>query len=70
MRILSCIDQIPSSTFTLNDIYAFENDLKEEFPDNNFIKAKIRQQLQMLRDKGYIDFIARGIYKKHSGSIL
>lgn len=70
MSILSYIDQIPSSTFSLNDVYAFEKDLKEKFPDNNFIKAKIRQQLQMLRNKGYIEFIARGIYKKRTGNLL
>ena len=31
---------------------------------NNFIKDKIRQQLQLLRDKGIIEFVGRGNYKK------
>jgi type II restriction enzyme len=31
---------------------------------NNFIKDKIRQQLQLLRDKGMIEFVGRGNYKK------
>ncbi|MBL7991777.1 MAG: restriction endonuclease, partial [Candidatus Kapabacteria bacterium] len=31
---------------------------------NNFIKDKIRQQLQVLRDKGIIEFVSRGIYQK------
>ena len=35
--------------------------------ENNFIKDKIRQQLQILRDKGVIDFISRGIYRKIKG---
>ena len=33
--------------------------------NNNFIKDKIRQQLQVLRDKGMIDFMSRGKYKKN-----
>jgi type II restriction enzyme len=45
-------------------MYAFENNLKAKYPNNNFIKDKIRQQLQLLRDKGLIEFIGRGKYKK------
>ena len=37
---------------------------KITYPNNNFIKDKIRQQLQILRDKGLIDFVGRGNYKK------
>jgi len=32
-------------------------------PDNHHIKAKIRQQLQFLRDKGYLQFFGSGKYK-------
>lgn len=45
-------------------MYAFEDKLKIKYPNNNFIKDKIRQQLQILRDKGIIEFTGRGIYKK------
>ena len=38
--------------------------LKNKHPENNFIKDKIRQQLQNLRDKGFIEFTSRGNYKK------
>jgi len=31
---------------------------------NNNIEAKIRQQLQILRDNGVVEFIGRGLYKK------
>ena len=31
---------------------------------NNFIKDKIRQQLQLLRDRGLIEFKGNGNYKK------
>ena len=58
------MDLIPSTTFKLEDVYAFENTLKIKYPNNNYIKDKIRQQLQILRDKGVIEFVSRGIYKK------
>ena len=45
-------------------MYSFEKYLKEKYPNNNFIKDKIRQQLQFLRDKGLIEFKSRGTYKK------
>ena len=51
-------------TFTLDEIYKFEQKLKIKYPNNNFIKDKIRQQLQLLRDKGIIEFVGRGNYKK------
>jgi type II restriction enzyme len=66
--ILNCIDLIPNETFKLDDIYKFEIDLKKKYPNNNFIKDKIRQQLQLLRDKGVIEFISRGSYKKKINS--
>jgi len=45
-------------------MYQFEAMLTIKHPNNHNIKAKIRQQLQLLRDKGFIDFLDRGIYKK------
>lgn len=31
--------------------------------DNRHVKDKIRQQLQMLRDEGIVEFVRRGYYK-------
>ena len=64
MDVLNCIDRIASKDFTLSQIYAFEQELKIKHPDNNFIKDKIRQQLQLLRDKGLLEFTSRGNYRK------
>jgi type II restriction enzyme len=58
-----CIDKINKSRFNLSDIYKFEKYLKLKHPENNNIQAKIRQQLQILRDKGYLTFESRGRYK-------
>ena len=57
------IEKLKKREFTLDDIYAFENELQKLHPDNRHIRDKIRQQLQVLRDKGYLDFTSRGAYK-------
>lgn len=64
--IIQCIERIPNIDFCLNDIYAFSAELQKKHPENKFVKDKIRQQLQYLRDKGFIEFITRGHYKKIS----
>jgi len=37
--------------------------LQAKHPENHNVKAKIRQQLQYLRDKGVIEFLGRGHYR-------
>ena len=64
LDILKCVEEIKKQSFTLEELYAFENRLKVKYPNNNHIKDKIRQQLQFLRDKGLIEFNGRGNYKK------
>lgn len=64
LDVLNCINDIKSENFTLKEIYKYENFLKDHHFYNHNIEAKIRQQLQFLRDKGFIEFIGRGKYKK------
>lgn len=64
MDILNCVGRIPTDEFSLKEMYVFENDLQIKHPDNNFVRDKIRQQLQYLRDKGFIEFTNKGHYKK------
>lgn len=49
--------------FTLGEIYIFEDYFKSRHPNNNNIRAKIRQQLQILRDQNFLRFISRGKYE-------
>ncbi len=44
-------------------MYEFKNVLEKIHPENKHIKDKIRQQLQVLRDKGYLEFISPGKYR-------
>lgn len=64
LDVMNCVDSIKKEVFTLDEVYKFEKKLKLKYPNNNFIKDKIRQQLQILRDKSIIEFIGRGKYKK------
>lgn len=63
LDILKCIELLDKKEFSLNEVYSFEAFLKIKHPENNNIQAKIRQQLQILRDSGYIKFVSRGQYK-------
>jgi len=63
LDIMKCIESLHKNEFTLQEIYDFESALKQKYPNNNFIKDKIRQQLQLLRDKWYLEFIGSWKYK-------
>ncbi len=63
LDIMNCIEKVGRSEFDLGDMYAFEIALKEKHKDNRHIRDKIRQQLQILRDKGYLEFVGRGNYR-------
>ena len=63
LDILRCIELLDTQSFSLQEMYGFENYLRVKYPKNNNIQAKIRQQLQILRDKNYLEFISRGRYK-------
>jgi len=63
LNVMRCIDKLGKREFTLDDVYAFENELSRFHPNNKHIKDKIRQQLQFLRGKGYLEFINRGVYR-------
>lgn len=63
LDVMRCIEQIGVSEFSLSDMYRFEAGLKKMHPKNNFIKDKIRQQLQVLRDQNYLEFKGGGKYR-------
>lgn len=63
LDIISCIEKLQKTEFTLQEMYSFEETLKTKHPNNNFIKEKIRQQLQFLRDENYLEFVNKGTYR-------
>lgn len=63
IEVMKCVEAIGKNEFELDDVYAFEARLSAIYPDNRHVKQKIRQQLQVLRDRGYLDFVSRGYYR-------
>ena len=64
LDVMKCIEKIDKKVFMLSDVYSFEKWLHMLHPKNNNIKAKIRQQLQILRDNNYLEFLGNGVYMK------
>lgn len=62
-EVLHCIQRV-GGEFTLLQMYGFEDELSVLYPSNHNVRAKIRQQLQVLRDSGYIIFLGNGRYRK------
>lgn len=62
LDVLRIIRGIGRVRFCLADVYASEGALADVYPGNRNVRPKIRQQLQVLRDLGYIRFEGRGQY--------
>ena len=65
---MKCVEDLGKSEFELDDVYTFEERLSRLYPDNKNVRPKIRQQLQFLRDRGYLDFVSRGYYRLRIGN--
>ena len=59
----SLLTSAATKEFTNADIYAFERELAALHPDNRHIRDKIRQQLQVLRDTGFLVQPERGVWR-------
>ena len=62
--VLDCIGRIATDEFSLQDVYAYEEQLAQKYPQNRHVRDKIRQILQVLRDRGFIEFLGDGMYRK------
>lgn len=63
LHTMRCVERIGKSDFTLAEMYEFEAELTAIYPSNRHIRQKIRQQLQVLRDRGYLQFQGNGRYR-------
>ncbi len=63
LDVMKCVEALGKPEFTLDDVYAFEQHLSHRYPDNQNVRPKIRQQLQYLRDRGFVEFVSRGSYR-------
>ena len=62
LDVLRLVRGLNRREFTLDELYALEPTLAGLHPRNNNIRPKMRQQLQVLRDLGLIDFLGGGRY--------
>jgi type II restriction enzyme len=62
LDVLKLVRSLGRQQFSLKDVYGLESQLAVLHPGNRNIKAKIRQQLQVLRDLGFIGFLGSGQY--------
>ena len=61
--VLRCVRGLGAREFTLREFYALHaRDLAALHPENRNVEPKIRQQLQVLRDRGVLRFLGRGRY--------
>lgn len=61
--VLRCVERL-YSTFTLDNVYSFEGELARKHPKNRNVRPKIRQQLQVLRGLGLVEFVTPGVYRR------
>lgn len=63
LDVFACVRRLGKTDFALADVYTFESYLARLHPENNNVLPKIRQQLQVLRDAGLVEFLSPGRYR-------
>jgi type II restriction enzyme len=63
LDVLQVVQSLGKTEFTLADVYAHTRDLAKLHPKNAHVPDKIRQQLQVLRDLGLLEFLGSGSYR-------
>lgn len=63
LDVLQVVKGLNKKEFTLKEVYEEEEELAKLHPDNHNVQPKIRQQLQVLRGLGLLEFLAPGSYR-------
>jgi len=63
LDVLQVVQSLGKQEFTLTDVYAHDEELARLHPKNLHVRPKIRQQLQVLRDLGLLEFLGSGSYR-------
>lgn len=63
LDVLRAIRRLEKPEFSLQELYGFESEMKSLHPQNQNVRPKIRQQLQVLRDVGLVSFVSPGSYR-------
>ena len=62
LDVLNAVRRLGKTQFTTAETYSFARELEELHPDNRHVKNKIRQQLRVLRDRGFLRQDERGVW--------
>lgn len=62
LDVLNAVRQLGKTQFTTSESYSFAPELEQLHPDNRHVRDKIRQQLQVLRDRGFLVQVERGVW--------
>jgi type II restriction enzyme len=63
LNVLNVVRSVGRKSFALDDVYAHADELAALHPGNRHVRDKVRQQLQVLRDLGFVEFLAPGNYR-------
>jgi type II restriction enzyme len=63
LDVLNVVRSLHKPEFSLADVYAHTAALAKLHPNNAHVRDKIRQQLQVLRDLGLLQFLGAGDYR-------
>jgi type II restriction enzyme len=63
LDVLQVVQSLGKMEFTLADVYAHAGSLAKLHPANRHVRDKIRQQIQVLRDLGLLEFLGGGSYR-------
>ncbi len=63
MDVLNVVRSLGKPEFSLDEVYAYGDELRHLHPRNRHVDDKIRQLLQRLRDLGFLKFVAPGEYR-------
>jgi type II restriction enzyme len=63
LDVLHVVRAVNKSEFSLAEVYSQAHQLANLHPKNAHVRDKIRQQLQVLRDLGLLEFLGAGSYR-------
>jgi type II restriction enzyme len=63
LDVLNVVRSLGRREFMLAEVYAHEDSLARLHPQNLHVRDKIRQQLQRLRDLGFVEFLGAAFYR-------
>jgi type II restriction enzyme len=63
LDVLNGLRRLGKAEFSNADIYARAEEFRAQHPENKHVTDKIRQQLQILRDAGFLEHTSRGNWR-------